>query len=90
MLLQKLIRAGAPPRCHRGIFISRRRNENVRDLPRQRGGTPTETHARLSAEVADIFRRWRDGKFRDDSKFVFCPPSPCFRGSGPFPRRQGN
>ena len=56
-----------PPHCHRGIFISRRRNENVRDLPRQRGVTPTETHDRLSAEVADIFRRWRDGKFRDDN-----------------------
>ena len=42
------------------------------------------SHARLAAEVADIFRRWRDGKFRDDSKFVFCSPSPCFRGGGSF------
>ena len=25
------------------------------------------SHARRAAEVADIFRRWRDGKFRDDS-----------------------
>ena len=28
------------------------------------------SHARLAAEVADIFRRWRDGKFRDDSGLV--------------------
>ena len=31
------------------------RDENIRNLPRQRGGTPTETHDRLSAEIPDIF-----------------------------------
>ena len=31
------------------------RDENVRNLPRQRGRTPMETHDRLSAEIPDIF-----------------------------------
>ena len=38
------------------------------------------SHARRAAEVADIFRRWRDGKFRDDSNFVSPSPIPCLRG----------
>ena len=82
------------PRCHRGIFISRWRNENIRDLPRQRGGTPTGSHARRAAEVADIFRRCRDGKFRDDSNLLSdglfhtlaiweCVPRPAMRRFAP-------
>ena len=31
------------------------RDENVRNLPRQRGRTPMETHDHLSAEIPDIF-----------------------------------
>ena len=31
------------------------RDENIRNLPRQRGGTPMGTHDRLSAEIPDIF-----------------------------------
>ena len=31
------------------------RDENIRNLPRQRGGTPMGTPARLSAEIPDIF-----------------------------------
>ena len=31
------------------------RDENIRNLPRQRGVTPTETPDRLSAEIPDIF-----------------------------------
>ena len=31
------------------------RDENIRNLPRQRGRTPTGTHDRLSAEIPDIF-----------------------------------
>ena len=31
------------------------RDENIRNLPRQRGGTPTGTPDRLSAEIPDIF-----------------------------------
>ena len=31
------------------------RDENIRNLPRQRGRTPTGSHARLSAEIPDIF-----------------------------------
>ena len=31
------------------------RDGNIRNLPRQRGVTPTGSHARLSAEIPDIF-----------------------------------
>ena len=31
------------------------RDENIRNLPRQRGRTPMGTHDRLSAEIPDIF-----------------------------------
>ena len=31
------------------------RDENIRNLPRQRGGTPMGTSDRLSAEIPDIF-----------------------------------
>ena len=31
------------------------RDGNIRNLPRQRGGTPMGSHDRLSAEIPDIF-----------------------------------
>ena len=40
------------------------------------------SHARHSAEVADIFRRWRDGKFRDDSNLFSVLRPPAFTGVG--------
>ena len=42
--------------CHRGIFIPRQRNENIRDLPRQRDSRACARpfKNRLSAEIPDI------------------------------------
>ena len=51
--------------------------------------------ARRAAEVADIFRRWRDGKFRDDSLFsvlrstAFAGVERYGRGCNPRPARTG-
>ena len=44
-----------PPAYDSGIAVLRWRNENIRNLPRQRVVTPTGTPDRLSAEIPDIF-----------------------------------
>ena len=53
------------------------------------------SHSRRAAEVADIFRRWRDGKFRDDSDLFSVLRSTAFagversgRGGNPRPARE--